>query len=226
MKSTPKWFLIPPAIAAMLILGSVSMQNAPPKASAATNAPAADVPPRPVVPATPETRTARPDPVLPKTPELWQMASALAGVLLLGWFGVAALRRLRHGPRAGASTSLLTLRQTLRLSGKQAIHAIEFDDRIVLVGEHERGLAVLDRGRLPERAADEAEIAARGIPALDVLAEEEGAVPKDLVIPRPAQPAQPRRLPVPPASPAAAPQKRAAVGLADFRNLLQKVARP
>ena len=232
MKSTPKWFLIPPAIAAILILGSVSMQGVP-KAHAAPNpnvppAAASEPAPKPVV----EARTARPDgrpegrpdPVLPKTPELWQMASALAGVLLLGFLGLVVLRRLRSGPRPVRGTSLLSLRQSLRLSSKQAIHAIEFDDRILLIGEHERGLALLDSGKLPERAADEAEIAARSA-ALDVVAgDDDGAVPKDLVIPRPATP--PRRVPAPVPGPAPAPQKRTSVGLADFRNLLQKAARP
>lgn len=244
MKSTSKWFLIPPALAALLILGSVAMQGGvanfiPTKIApttgtaknglAAAAAPAVESPAATNTPPTTTTDTSgslaarRSDPVLPRAPDLWQMASALAGVLLLGWGGVLVLRRLRRGARVAGGTSLLTLRQTLRLSSKQAIHAIEFDERILLVGEHERGLALLDSGRLPERAADEAELAARPATAkVDAIAgdDDDGAVPKDLVIPRPAN--QPvRRLP----APAAAPGKRPAPGLADFRNLLQKAAR-
>ncbi len=221
MKSTSKWFLIPPALAALLILGSVAMQGGIAKNTADARAePVVGSVPAPGAKVAADVRTTRPDPVLPKTPELWLRASALAGVLLLGFGGVVLLRRLRTGPRAVRGASLLTLRQTLRLSAKQAIHAIEFDDRILLVGEHERGLALLDSGRLPERAADEAELAARHATAkVDAIAgdDEDGAVPKDLVIPRPATPPV-RRLP----APAAAPGKRPAPGLADFRNLLQK----
>jgi len=239
MKSTSKWFLIPPALAAMLILGTVSMQGGTPKpaagkpgqAAAAQAAIESPVLTRAPVVTAPAAATdlagglsaKRADPVLPRAPDLWQMASALTGVLLLGCGGVLVLRRLRRGARSGGSSSLMTLRQTLRLSAKQAIHAIEFDDRILLVGEHERGLALLDTGKLPERAADEAEVVARGAAAkVDAIVgdDDDGAVPKDLVIPRPVNPPA-RRLP----APAAAPVKRANPGLADFRNLLQKAAR-
>lgn len=221
MKSMPKWFLIPPAVAALLILGTLSMQGGP----AASNEP----------PGTPKTTTAetgettgrgrREATPLPRTPDLTQMVSAMAAVLLLGVGGVMLLRHLRGPARAKAGASLMSLRQTLRLSQRQAVHAIEFDDRILLIGESERGLALLDGGKLPERTADEAEVIARAATqrSVDTTVDnaDDGAVPKNLVIPRPANPL-PRRLPTPPTTRPEAP----AVGLADFRNLLQKAGRP
>jgi flagellar biogenesis protein FliO len=160
----------------------------------------------------------RAQPALPRAPDLGQVVPALAGVLLLGVGGVVLLRRLRNGPRPGGTSSLLSLRQTLRLSARQAVHAIEFDDRILLVGASERGLVMLDSGRLPERADDEANVAARA------AADDDGAVPKDLVIPRPAGAAA-RRVPTPPATSSERAPAGHAPGLADFRNLLQKAGR-
>ncbi len=234
MKSMPKWLLLPPAVAALLLLGSLSMQSGSSAAQQkqptppTTPAEAVQDPVEPAPVGKPIGRREAPQP--PRTPDLWEMSSALIGVLLLGVGGVLVLRRLRAGPGAPRGANLLSLRQTLRLSTRQSIHAIEFDDRILLVGETDKSLSLLDSGKLPERAADEAEVAARAAvamaTALAAAGEDEGAVPKNLVIPRPASPL-PRRLPTPPTTPAnRAPAKTAdAVDLADFRNLLQKVTR-
>ena len=152
------------------------------------------------------------------------MSSGLLGVLLLGVGGLFVLRRLRGGAVATRGTTLMTLRQTLRLGARQALHAIEFDERILLVGETDKGLVLIESGKLPERTADEQEVLARAATGQHVDAtasdDDEGAVPKNLVIPRPEQPA--RRLPKPPVDPA---PKSHAPGLNDFRNLLQKVGR-
>jgi len=65
---------------------------------------------------------------------------------------------------------------------------------------------------------DEAEVLARAVAAANA-AEEDGAVPKNLVIPRP--PGGPVRRPT--AAPAPAPTKTGP--LEDFRTLLQKAGR-
>lgn len=224
MKSMPKWFLIPPAVAALLILGTLSMQSgadaAGDKRPPANDAPRAAAAGNTNPTGAPNRREAAP---LPRTPDLTQMVSALAGVLVLGIGGAVLLRRLRGPVRAPRGASLLSLRQTLRLSQRQAVHAIEFDDRILLVGESERGLTLLDGSGLPERAADEAEVAGRATHTAPPLADDgdDGAVPKNLVIPRPANPL-PRRRPAQLTPRSAEP---APVGLADFRNLLQKAGR-
>lgn len=223
MKSIPKWFLIPPAVAALLILGTLSMQpgglvnERGEKAGAART----ERTERSDEPAAGNATAAatRQQPALPRAPDLSQVLPALVGVLLLGAGGIVLLRRLRHGPRTGGAASLLALRQTLRLSARQAVHAIEFDERILLVGASERGLVLLDSGRLPEPAADEANVLARAADGDD-----DGAVPKDLVIPRPAG-AGARRAPTPPATATERATARPAPGLADFRNLLQKAGR-
>ena len=231
MKSMPKWFLIPPAVAALLVMGTLSMQGGstatvskPPKVAAADNPASTEV----AEPATAKPTAKRDVTPLPRTPDLWEMASALIGVLLLGVGGVLLLRRLRQGARSPHGAALIGLRQTLRLSAKQAIHAIEFDERILLVGEGDKGLTLLETGRLPERAADEAEIASRTALATAAAAatdeaDDDGAVPKNLAIPRPSQ-ALPRRLPTPPAN-TAAKHRTENPALAEFRNLLQKAGR-
>lgn len=214
LKTTPKWLLVPPVVALLLVLGPLSMQGQLANASgtARTDSPAAGAPSEPTTEV--GTRTARPSPTLPRTPDLWQMSSALVGVLLLGVGGIVMLRKLRGGatPVRGAAP-LMTLRQTLRLSTKQAVHAIEFDDRVLLVGESERGLALIESGRLPDRANDEAEVMARAVAAVNAAEEEEGAVPKNLLIPRPPQ------------APVRRPTPVKTGPLEDFRTLLQKAGR-
>lgn len=223
MKSIPKWFLVPPAVAAMLVLGTLTMGNDSPKSAAPKTAPAvaadADVDQdQAAAPAAGRGQAI----AGPKAPDLGQMVAALAAVLGLGVAGVYVLRQLRGPARASGGIPLLTLRQSLRLSQKQTLHAIEFDERIVLVGESDRGLTLIDGGRLPERAADEAEVLGRPTGrALDVVADDDdGAVPKNLVIPRPEK-SPARRAPTPPATKA----EGAKPTLADFRNLLQQAGR-
>jgi flagellar biogenesis protein FliO len=231
-KSLPKWLLVPPVAALLLLLGPLSMQgaerpaqaNEPPASQQPANQPTTTSPA--VTGEANPARTALRTPTPVRTPDLFEMSGALVVVLLLGAAGVYVLRKLRGGAVPTGGTTLLTLRQSLRLSQKQIVHAIEFDDRIVLVGEGERGLALLDSGRIPERVADELEVAARALPRVDAVVADDlddGAVPKNLVIPRPAQPPRPRPVKAP-QSPAPTPA-RPAVGLGDFRNLLQKAGR-
>lgn len=220
LKSLPKWLLLPPAVALLMILGPLSMQSGPGNGvPASTSTPSTSVLTTPEsAPAATEKVVGRTAPAVPRTPDLWQMGSALIAVLLIGTAGVMLLRKLRGGavPVRG-SAPLITLRQTLRLSARQAVHAIEFDDRILLIGEHERGLALLESGRAVVRG-DEAELAAR-VASAPVTIDEDGAVPKNLVIPRP-----PRPVSAPPArTPLAATTRNP--GLNDFRALLKQVGR-
>ncbi|HEX6812191.1 MAG TPA: hypothetical protein VF384_11250 [Planctomycetota bacterium] len=173
MHAIPKWLLIPPLVAALVVLGPLSMQS---NATDGSNEP------------------------------VWQLTTALigitlAGVLLLGasaWLS----RRRQRGSAHPPGPKVVSLRQTLRLSPRRAVHALELDGRIVLVGEHERGLALLEAGRLPASTGDD---------------EHGGAVPRNLVLPRP-QPMPARR-------PPAAVRARQGHGLNDFRALLQEAGR-
>jgi flagellar biogenesis protein FliO len=218
MKSLPKWLLIPPAVAILLLLGTLSMQGGPARAEPVA---------APAAPANKE-RPAIKTPAVPRTPDLWQMASALLAVLLLGSGGLLVVRRLRHGAAPATGGTLVTLRQTLRMSPRLSVHALEFDERLLLVGESDRGLVLLDSGKLPDRVADEAEVAARDNRLADAAdVEDEGAVPKNLLIPRPSQPPA-RRLPKPPSTPAATPAPTKPVRtslLSDFRALLHQATR-
>jgi flagellar biogenesis protein FliO len=212
MKTMLKRYALIPGVAALLILGPLSMQGG---SGAAGGKPVSPTPA-----SSPDQDSQRPKraALVPKSPDLLQMFSALAGVLLLGAGGLYALRRLRGGSSSSNGTALVTLRQTLRLSAGHAVYVVEFDDRILLLGKHERGLALLASGSSPERT-DEAEVSARApVPAVEPG--DDGAVPRDLVIPRP-EASAPRVLLRPPGTPKA-PSGRA---LGDFRALLQKVGR-
>lgn len=218
MKANRKWLLIPPALALLLVLGPLSMQpgnqnqgNASEGGAAAAAAPLA----------TTTADGAAPRPSLPKQPDPWQLLTTLVGVLLCGVGGLWALRRWQRGGGAQRGGTVVTLRQSLRLSPRQTVHAVEFDDQLLLIGEGAGGLVLLQHGRLPERAADDAVLAARAdaLPAADGN-DDDGAVPRDLVIPRPD--AAPFRRPTPPSPVRAMPRPKA--GLGDFRALLQKAS--
>lgn len=119
MKAIPKWLLVPPLVAALVVLGPLSMQSA---ASPAWN-----------------------------WPDLWQTTAAMLAVALLGLVLLGAgglVPRLRRRGQSTPGAKLVTLRQTQRLSPQLTVHAIEFDDRILLVGEHARGLLLLESGRI------------------------------------------------------------------------------
>lgn len=210
MPATRKWWFLPPAVALLLVLGPLSMS--PRGGTAAGTAPV--MPPATTTPpatATPPTIVADPAPVagpttaLPRTPDLWQVASTLVGVLLVGGVLVLVLRRWR-GTATVTGQGAVTLRQTLRLSPRRALHAVEFDGRLLLLAEGEHGVALVHAGQPPEHAADESAVASRTAATGD----DDGAVPKDLVLPRPALPRRTATV---------APARR---GLGDFRALLAK----
>lgn len=219
MKWNPRWLLLPLVAALLIVLGPMAMQGG----SSGTKTP-------PVGPTaargTPEGGGAQDPagrvPSPPRSPDLWQVVSTLLGLLVLAGVGIVTIRRLRQ-PRAGTA-AILQLRQSLRLGTRQAVHVVEFDDRLLLLGEGERGLQLLHSGRVPGPAADEAEIAARTIGAtIDI--NDDGATPKDLVIPRPATLAA-ARAPTPPVVKPGARAPIARTGaLSDFRTLLQKAGK-
>lgn len=227
MKSTPKWLLIPPVVAAMLVLGPLSMRSdgdpSETTRAAAEPAPAEPAPRRADDKPRRGERSAN-APTLPRTPDMWQMTSALIGVLLLGGGGLLLLKKLRGGASPRGGQTLATLRQTIRLSAKQAVHAIEFDNRILLVGEGDKGLSLIDRGSLPESVEDEAVVLRRALEQATAAEQAEaekdeedeaGATPRNLLIPRPTAPTHT----------GAAPRGGQQTRLGDFRALLEKAGR-
>lgn len=240
MKQAPKWLLIPPAVALLLILGPMSMSGGDQSGTNPASQPGNSQPAQPTNPVSsngpaasnssdPAAGTLKqravPGSLVPRTPDMWKMASAMVGVLLLGAGALVVVKRMRGGATPQGKTALATLRQTVRLTAKQSLHAIEFDNRILLIGESEKGLSLIDRGSLPEAADDEATVLAR-----QQLEQEEddddGAVPRNLLIPRPAaKPNAPRKQTQP--AQAATPSKAdvAIAKLNDFRTLLEKAGR-
>ena len=219
MKSTPKWLMIPPAVALLLLLGPLAMGGAERAAPAETTDPATAAQPAQAAARTAvapvREREARkgalPGSMVPRTPDLWQMTSTLVGVLLLGGVALLGLKKLRGGATPQGNQNVATLRQTVRLGAKQNLHAVEFGAHILLVGESERGLTLISSNELPDAAADEATVLARSQPLEE---EEEGATPKNLLIPRPDG--------APPAKAAPSKADVAIAKLNDFRALLQK----
>ena len=199
MRIRNKWLLIPPAAALLLFLGPLR-PDAPKHTTGTEPAPAADAAKGGMVAS------------LPRTPDLWQVGSTLIGVLLLGGAGVFVFARMQKGPRSGGE-QVFTVRQTHRLSARQQIIAVEFDEQVLLLGAHDGALSVLSQGRLHDPARDDAQVRARAQVEDEA---DEGAVPKNLVLPRPErQPA-----PTPPRK-----ESPRAQALGSFRSLLQKAGR-
>ncbi|MGE3173712.1 MAG: flagellar biosynthetic protein FliO [Planctomycetota bacterium] len=224
MSTNRKWLLLPPVVALLIVLGPLSMRPEP--ARAGTSPLAASSEPAPI--AAPSAGRDAP-PALPQAPDLWQVGSTLFGVLLLGGAGLMVLRRLRQGPKV-TGTGAIQLRQSLRLSGKQVVHAVEFDGRVLLLGEGERGLQLLHAGAPATDLLDEP------VAPTAAAADDDGAVPRDLVLPRPparaastapaevaraAATARQRRAAA--TAPAERPQSSGILG--DFRALLAKAGR-
>lgn len=212
MQASLKWLLVPPALALVLFLGplrdfgaSTPPTSAPETASTETANTKRD-------PKTARSTT----PAVPALPNLSQAASALIGVLLLGGTFVFLLGKLRQS-RAPSKGTHIAVRQSVRLSPRNSLHAIQWDDRLLLVGECDGKLAVLKETADPQIALDEHSVTQRAAEEDD-----EGAVPRDMIIPR--SPTKPARTAAakPPTTPAAAAATKA---LAEFKALLNRAQR-
>ena len=226
MPNNRKWLLLPPAVALLIVLGPLSMRTNTARATDVPQAEVAEAQPLPeALPAATQSPKGKTNALpVPRTPDLWQVTSTLIGVLLLGGATLMVLRRMRTAPATG-STGAVTLRQTLRLAPNKTLHAVEFDGRLLLLGASEKGIALLHAGgAAADAAADEATIAARSQAAVAIEEDEdEGATPKNLVIPRPPKPQQ--KLPTPPAVANEKAQPSGRDLIADFRTLLSKAGR-
>ena len=105
MKSTPKWLMIPPVVALLLLLGPLAMGGG-------SGASRTDTPANPPATATrvqpaSEQKAALPGSLVPRTPDMWKMSSALVGVLLLGAVGLLGLKKLRGGASPQGAHCLL-----------------------------------------------------------------------------------------------------------------------
>lgn len=234
MQASLKWLLVPPALALVLFLGPLrdfgsgnSQGSSSDSGSEPTRTELADAK-RDNKTALPREGTAKDSKTsrgtdsdksrttAPSLPSLPQATSALIGVLLLGGTFVFLLAKLRQS-KAPSKGIHIAVRQSVRLSQRQQLHAISWDDKLLLVGECDGKLAVLREANDPQIALDEQSVARRGTLAEDP--EDEGAVPRDMIIPR--APGKPARLGAPkaPVSPAAAAATKA---LAEFKTLLSR----
>ncbi|MHC5064180.1 MAG: flagellar biosynthetic protein FliO [Planctomycetota bacterium] len=133
-------------------------------------------------------------------PGMDQMVSTLLGVLILGSVGLVIFARLRK-PKSSGTSTLVSHRQSLRITPKHHVHVLEFDNQLFLIGTCESSVNVLKVSDSPDGNVDEMEIAQREDD------EDEGAVPKDLIIPRP---------------PARQAKPKPSLDVAQFKKLLAK----
>ena len=211
MQANLKWLLLPPALALVMFLGPFG-------ANPREREPAATTPAEPAAgPAAAGPSAERPAPRASFAPSLWPVGSTLLGVVLLGFATLVLARRLGRSDRG--AERLITLRQSLNLGPRQRVHVVQFEDRVLLLGESNGHLVVLDNAADVQAAADDRRVAGRGAER-DL---EEGAVPRDMVLPsrppvaaRKAARAAPARV-----APPAAPQVQLA---ADFKKLLRRAA--
>ena len=159
MRSKYAWLLLPPVLALIIFMGPLQNMNG----SAAAVETSTEVGSH-----------------LPQMPSFWQISSTLIGVLLLGAVFVGLIRKLRENS-GSAPGSTLSLRQSLRLSARHQIHAVQYQDQILVLGACDHSISVLHTAEDPGIADDEATVLDR-----DEL--EEGAVPRDMILPRPAKP--------------------------------------
>ena len=141
---------------------------------------------------------------IPPTPSVWQVVCSLIGVLFVGAIGLMMIAKFKGISRPagrGKAGDPLTLRQTLKLSPRHRVHVVEFDSMVLLLGECDNNLAVLNTVADPVVVRDERSVADR-----EFEISEQGV---DLLdTPPPRKP--PRK---PPRSLAAAKGARAGVGV-------------
>ena len=177
MRSKYAWLLLPPALALIVFIGPLQSLNPSTSGNTATNTNSPDVPERASTTTANRTRS-EVGSQLPQLPSMWQVGSTLIGVLLLGVTFVFLIRKVKLS-RLAAPGSALTLRQSLRLSAKHHVHAVQYEDQILVLGACDNSISVLLTSADPGIAEDEAEIQRRN----DDL--DEGAVPRDMILPRP-----------------------------------------
>lgn len=222
MQASLKWLLVPPALALVLFLGPLRDFGAGsgPGTGAEQTASETTDPKResktalPREGATKDSKAAKV--TTPSLPNLSQATSALVGVLLLGGTFVYLLAKLRNA-KAPSKGSHIAVRQSVRLSPRQHLHAIQWDDRLLLIGECDGKLAVLKEAADPQVAADDRNVTERGVAGVDP--DDEGAVPRDMIIPR--APGRPART-TPPKQPVSPAATAATKALAEFKALLNR----
>src|SRR5690606_27647105 len=79
-------------------------------------------------------------------PGHWRITSSLVGLLAIATAVRIVALAQRGGPRPSSLHSVgpLELRQTLDLGERQRMHVIGFEGRVLLIGERDGSLAVLD----------------------------------------------------------------------------------
>ena len=122
-------------------------------------------------------------------PSFLTLTTSLGIVLLLGVGTIVILRKMQGGGVNSPEREVI-VKESRRLSPKRTIHLVRAVDRLLLVSESEMGVQLLsDLTPREETAAQPAAVLVPqvAIPQPEVepaAAEEEGATPRDLLLPR------------------------------------------
>ncbi len=157
-----KWLAIVPLLAAVMVFGPVLFSGGN------SNAPAAN------------DGTWRRNAETAATPSFLTLGTSLGVVLLLAVGGIFLLRRLQAG-QEHAREREIRVKESRRLSPKRSLHLIRAADRLLLLGESEVGLQLL--ADLTPREPEVTLPASAPVAVEPEPLEEDGAVPRDLVIP-------------------------------------------
>lgn len=128
-----------------------------------------------------------------------KVVSSLAGVLLVAVGGIILLRRLQD-KASMVGGNAIQIKETKRISPKRFLHVVRAGDQLLLLSNSEQGIHLVSNLTPSDAAPVE----------LEAETEEEGAVPRDLVL-TPMKPSRAR--PVTKKSP-----------LGDFNDLMSKFA--
>lgn len=90
----------------------------------------------------------------PLGPDFTELATMLGLVLIVGVAGLIVLRRVKQTQQGGDDQGPLRVRQTVRVGQRHRLHAIEFEGRVLVVGDSEQGLSLLTEERLANHDAD------------------------------------------------------------------------
>jgi flagellar biogenesis protein FliO len=122
-------------------------------------------------------------------PSVLTLTTSLGIVLLLGVGTIVILRRVQRGS-VNSPEREVVVKESRRLSPKRTIHLVRAVDRLLLISESEMGVQLLSD--LTPREETAAQPAAVVVPQVAIpqpepepaLPEEEGATPRDLLLPR------------------------------------------
>lgn len=111
-------------------------------------------------------------------PSAWQLGTSLIFVLVLALAAVLVVRRLQEGGSPTRSDAKIEVRESRRLGKGRAIHFVRVDEHLLLLGESETGVTLL-QDLTPRVGQELSQVHGMGLDVSDG----DGATPRDLLPP-------------------------------------------